>query len=323
MKPSAVLVNTARGPVVDEVALADALENGTIFAAGLDVFEHEPEVHPRLLAAPRTVLLPHIGSASLATRTRMAGVASEGVRRRARRGTPANLVSAVGAARQLRPRQVARVRAYDPRDETLADTRRSCAYGHVTAEELLSTPTTSSPTSAEVPGDVLAPRTHADADDIRVCSGQHRSASSRSPSLTAVVPADRCGRQRARRLRPGDEGGIEAEQLERGCARPELLEQPRSFSARAVTGGEHVVEDRLRARRLTPSASPTIQSPGRTSTSPTRRVPPISPAPAWSRPAARCPRREDRERRARRARRRRARRRRSPGRRCHAPRPRS
>ena len=79
MKPDAVLVNTSRGPVVDEEALAVALEEGAIFAAGLDVYEHEPEVHPRLLVAPRTVLLPHIGSASLATRTRMARVAAENV----------------------------------------------------------------------------------------------------------------------------------------------------------------------------------------------------------------------------------------------------
>ena len=79
MKPDAVLVNTSRGPVVDEEALAVALEDGTIFAAGLDVYEREPQVHPRLLDAPRTVLLPHIGSASLATRTRMARVAAENV----------------------------------------------------------------------------------------------------------------------------------------------------------------------------------------------------------------------------------------------------
>jgi glyoxylate reductase len=79
LKPTAVLVNTARGPVVDEEALAVALEEGRIFAAGLDVFEREPEVHPRLLAAPRTVLLPHIGSASEATRRRMAQVACEGI----------------------------------------------------------------------------------------------------------------------------------------------------------------------------------------------------------------------------------------------------
>ena len=73
-------MNTARGPVVDEAALADALETGTIFAAGIDVFEREPEVHPRLLAAPRTVLLPHIGSATVTTRTRMARVAAESAR---------------------------------------------------------------------------------------------------------------------------------------------------------------------------------------------------------------------------------------------------
>jgi glyoxylate reductase len=75
--PSGVLVNTARGPVVDEDALADALEAGTIFAAGLDVHEHEPRVHPRLLTAPRAVLLPHIGSASRATREAMARTAQE------------------------------------------------------------------------------------------------------------------------------------------------------------------------------------------------------------------------------------------------------
>jgi len=79
MKRDAVLVNTSRGLVIDEEALAVALDAGTIFAAGLDVYEREPEVHPRLLAAPRTVLLPHIGSASLATRTRMARVAAQNV----------------------------------------------------------------------------------------------------------------------------------------------------------------------------------------------------------------------------------------------------
>ena len=79
MKPTAVLVNTARGPVMHEEALATALEDGTIFGAGIDVFEREPEVHPRLLAAPHTVLLPHIGSASEATRRRMAQLACEGV----------------------------------------------------------------------------------------------------------------------------------------------------------------------------------------------------------------------------------------------------
>jgi glyoxylate reductase len=79
LRPHAVVVNTARGPVVDEAALADALHDGTIFAAGLDVYEREPVVHPRLLSAPRTVLLPHIGSASRATRTQMARVAGQAV----------------------------------------------------------------------------------------------------------------------------------------------------------------------------------------------------------------------------------------------------
>ena len=94
MKPDAVLVNTSRGPVVDEEALAVALEDGVIFAAGLDVYESEPQVHPRLLAAPRTVLLPHIGSASLATRTRMVQVAAENVVAVLAGKTPPNLVSA-------------------------------------------------------------------------------------------------------------------------------------------------------------------------------------------------------------------------------------
>jgi glyoxylate reductase len=79
MKPTSVLVNTARGPVVDEAALAEALHAGTIFAAGLDVFEREPAVHPRLLDAPGVVLLPHVGSASIQTRTAMARMAVDAV----------------------------------------------------------------------------------------------------------------------------------------------------------------------------------------------------------------------------------------------------
>jgi glyoxylate reductase len=92
MKPTAVLVNTARGPVVDEAALADALHEGSLFAAGLDVFEREPEVHPRLLTAPRTVVLPHIGSASQATRTRMARLAASAVAIVLGGGMPPNVV---------------------------------------------------------------------------------------------------------------------------------------------------------------------------------------------------------------------------------------
>jgi glyoxylate reductase len=97
LRPTAVLVNTARGPVVDEEALAVALERGALFAAGLDVYEREPQVHPRLLAAPRTVLLPHIGSASQATRTQMARLACEGVVAVLAGERPRNLVSAEAA----------------------------------------------------------------------------------------------------------------------------------------------------------------------------------------------------------------------------------
>jgi glyoxylate reductase len=76
MKPSAIVVNTARGALVDEAALAEALERRQIWGAGLDVFEHEPEVHPRLLAVrERLVLAPHVGSATLDTRRRMADLA--------------------------------------------------------------------------------------------------------------------------------------------------------------------------------------------------------------------------------------------------------
>ena len=72
MKPDAVLVNTARGTVVDEDALARALADGVIAAAGLDVYEREPQVHPMLLAQENAVLLPHLGSATVETRTAMA-----------------------------------------------------------------------------------------------------------------------------------------------------------------------------------------------------------------------------------------------------------
>ncbi len=75
MKPGAILVNTSRGDLVQEDALAAALEAGQLGAVGLDVYAEEPSIEPRLLTAPHTVLLPHIGSATRDTRRAMAGVA--------------------------------------------------------------------------------------------------------------------------------------------------------------------------------------------------------------------------------------------------------
>ncbi|HLM78111.1 MAG TPA: D-glycerate dehydrogenase [Rubrobacteraceae bacterium] len=94
MKKEAVLVNTARGSVVDEAALADALEGGRIFAAGLDVYEEEPRVHTKLLELENVVLAPHIGSASFETRDKMAVTAGEDLRAVLRGEQPQNPVNA-------------------------------------------------------------------------------------------------------------------------------------------------------------------------------------------------------------------------------------
>jgi glyoxylate reductase len=77
MRSDAYLINTTRGPVVDEAALAAALRDGVIAGAGLDVFEREPEVHPDLLELENVVLLPHLGSATIETRTDMAMLAAK------------------------------------------------------------------------------------------------------------------------------------------------------------------------------------------------------------------------------------------------------
>ena len=92
-KPTAIIVNTARGECVDESALLEALDVGRIFGAGLDVFEGEPQVDPRLRADPRLVLAPHIGSATTEARTSMAQLCADAVIAVLSGQRPANLVN--------------------------------------------------------------------------------------------------------------------------------------------------------------------------------------------------------------------------------------
>jgi len=93
MRPDAILINTARGSVVDEAALAAALEAGGIAGAGLDVFEREPAVHPLLLASPKVVLAPHAGSATTEARRAMGVLCATAVRAVLEGRRPANLVN--------------------------------------------------------------------------------------------------------------------------------------------------------------------------------------------------------------------------------------
>ncbi len=93
MKPTAILVNTSRGPVVDEAALAEALEKHVIAAAGIDVFENEPQVHPTLLKLDNVVLAPHIASASVDTRRKMSMMAAENAVAAIEGRRPANLLN--------------------------------------------------------------------------------------------------------------------------------------------------------------------------------------------------------------------------------------
>lgn len=79
MKPTAILLNTSRGPVIDEAALVSALQTGKIAGAGLDVYEHEPAIHPGLMTMRNVVLLPHLGSATQDTRIRMGQVCLDNI----------------------------------------------------------------------------------------------------------------------------------------------------------------------------------------------------------------------------------------------------
>ncbi len=92
MKKEAILINAARGPVIDEKALAEALEKKIIWGAGLDVYEEEPKVEPRLLGLKNVVLLPHIGSASYETRLKMALTATKNLLKGLKGEKPDNLI---------------------------------------------------------------------------------------------------------------------------------------------------------------------------------------------------------------------------------------
>ncbi|MEO8288351.1 MAG: D-glycerate dehydrogenase [Chloroflexota bacterium] len=93
MKSTAYLINSSRGPIVDEAALVDALKSGQIAGAGLDVYEREPEIHPGLFEVENAVLAPHIASASLETRTSMAITAAENVLAALRGERPPNILN--------------------------------------------------------------------------------------------------------------------------------------------------------------------------------------------------------------------------------------
>jgi gluconate 2-dehydrogenase len=107
MKPTATLVNIARGGIVDDAALADALAKGRLAAAGLDVYENEPALHPALLACRNIVLTPHIASASTATRRAMVALAIENLTAALgcgpRAGNPSNIINAQALLQRAHP----------------------------------------------------------------------------------------------------------------------------------------------------------------------------------------------------------------------------
>jgi glyoxylate reductase len=93
MKPTAIVVNTARGPIVDEAALVDALAGGRLAGAGLDVYEHEPQLTPGLAELPNVVLLPHLGSATTKVRARMAELCADNAVAMAQGSVPPHCVN--------------------------------------------------------------------------------------------------------------------------------------------------------------------------------------------------------------------------------------
>ena len=93
MKRTAILINTSRGPVVDEAALVEALNAKKIAGAGLDVYEREPAVHPGLIPMPNVVLAPHIASATVSTRSEMSAMAARNMATAVRGGRPPNLLN--------------------------------------------------------------------------------------------------------------------------------------------------------------------------------------------------------------------------------------
>lgn len=93
MKKTAILINTSRGPVVDEAALVEALKAKKIAGAGLDVYEREPAVHPGLISNPSVVLAPHIASATVRTRSEMSAMAARNMATAVRGGRPPNLLN--------------------------------------------------------------------------------------------------------------------------------------------------------------------------------------------------------------------------------------
>jgi glyoxylate reductase len=93
MKPNAILINTSRGPVVDEAALVEALKAHKIAGAGLDVYEREPAIHPGLIPLPNVVLAPHIASGTIRTRSEMSAMAARNMATAVRGGRPPNLLN--------------------------------------------------------------------------------------------------------------------------------------------------------------------------------------------------------------------------------------